>query len=238
MSRKFIITVLIVYLILVAGIIALPENIRETDVSEHPTSTQLYQLAHSFDSVTQLFWGQDLLIVDGVKVYTFNLTTRELNRLSSIPEDKSVVLGNGKGDEILACRWENYEISSKSGKSTLISVSRLNDSSERVLKEVKTFETVRPLTCSLDTIVATYNYHGAPEIYFKIRLDTEKVEKVDPPAPDLIISGEDETNIEKDGKLLLNIKKINTFLYAAISRDQKKVALLDKDGGIWIYTNL
>lgn len=235
MSWKFILASLLAYIVLMAAIATVSYDLDGQKTPSLIVTPEFYQVTHEFKSVRQFFWNKDLFIVDKASIYSYDTESRNLTRINQKSNEENFILGKDFEGNTIKCSWENYTISSPEEDSTVIRVVSLNNPTN-VIKEVKTFETLRPITCTLDVIEATYSYHGAPEEFFSVSLDSGEVHKVPAINNPFTISGDTETKITKQGNLLFLIPKVNNFVYAEISSDQKKAALLDLNGDVWIYT--
>lgn len=138
-----------------------------------------FELIEGISSPHQVSWisNEEVLIVQEKDIFKYNILSKDLEKLGE-REPNSFVSVNSKG-ELMFCEFEHFIINSPEEFSTIF---RIKDMDGDLIKEIKVFETIRPIYMDDEKIVAVTAMDFLEEHFFKIDIESEEKEEIDSPA--------------------------------------------------------
>lgn len=227
-------------LVVVGGFILLKliqeSNIEEQRTEERKTTYAIYPVL-AVDNARKFGWHANNLYIQSTAAYSkYSAGTRESELIINLEEGELADVD--QEGEIYLCTYTNSVITSPEQFATQIEIFNLN---RNLLEQFRLHETVKPLSCNLDSILLTNNYHGAPERYYMYDLNSSRLIETDKPVPEISIEGSETTRLGFGPGLEdeeIQIDKINNFIFAKRSSDQSYIALLDSNGNVWIVEEI
>lgn len=136
------------------------------------------EVIENISSPHQVQWisNEDLLIVKEKDIFRYNIYSKNLERIGE-REPNSFVSLDSKG-ELIFCEFEHFIINSPDEFSTIF---RIKNSKGELIKEMKIFETIRPIRMNESTIIAVTAMDFLEEHYYKIDIESEEKEEIAPP---------------------------------------------------------
>lgn len=137
-----------------------------------------FELIEGISSPHQVSWisNEEVLIVQEKDIFKYNILSKDLEKLGE-REPNSFVSVNSKG-ELMFCEFEHFIIHSPEEFSTIF---RIKDMDGNLIKEIKVFETIRPIYMDEEEIIAVTAMDFLEEHFFKINIESEKKEEIDSP---------------------------------------------------------
>jgi len=136
------------------------------------------EVIDNISSPHQVQWisNEDLLIVKEKDIFKYNIYSKNLEKIGE-REPNSFVSLDSKG-ELIFCEFEHFIINSPDEFSTIF---RIKNSKEEVIKEIKIFETIRPIRMNESIIIAVTAVDFLEEHYYKIDIESEQKEEIAAP---------------------------------------------------------
>lgn len=176
-----------------------------------------YQLIDEINAPHQIEWisDEELLIVKEKHIFKYDIYSKSIERVGEREPNSFVGLEtNGK---LIFCEFEHFLINSPEEFSTIF---RIKDENGNLRKEIKIFETIRPIQMDEKEIIAVTAVDILEEHFYKINIDSE--EKVEIPSP-----------IKKYN---LNIPKYFDVRRVFV-RDKNLYLIEDMKGNLILYNN-
>jgi len=165
-------------------------------------------------NVQQGIWvnEKEIVFVKDSEILLYNIEDREKKYLTEREGNEFVGIGR---DGVLLCSIEHYEIQSLNEFSTVF---KIYNKQRDDTKELKFFETIRPIYMNDEVIIAVTALDFLEEHFYKINIESGKYEEIE---------------IEKKK---YNIKIPKGFqMKKAFIRNQNKYIIEDMFGNLYIY---
>lgn len=136
------------------------------------------EVIRDISSPQQVTWisEEELLLVKAEDIFKYNIYNRSLKKIGERTPNTFVSL-NHKG-EIIFCEFEHFIIESPDEFSTIL---RVRDDKGDLRKEIKVFETIRPIWMDEQKIIAVTALDFLEEHFYRIDIETEYKEEVPSP---------------------------------------------------------
>lgn len=137
-----------------------------------------YELIEGINAPHQVEWlsDEELMIVKEKDIFKYNIYSKNLKKIGEREPNSFVSLdSNGK---LIFCEFEHFIINSPDEFSTIF---RVKNSEGNIRKEIKIFETIRPIEMDEKEIIAVTAVDFLEEHFYKI--DIESGEKIVIPSP-------------------------------------------------------
>lgn len=182
---------------------------KDTDTRQY-----LFSPIEGISNVQQGIWvnEKEIVFVKDSKILLFNIENKEKKYLAERKGNEFVGIGR---DGLLLCSIEHYEIQSMNEFSTIFKIyNKQRDNT----KELKFFETIRPIYMNDELIIAVTALDFLEEHFYKINIENGKYEEIE---------------IERKK---YNVKIPKGFqMKKAFIRNQNKYIVEDLFGNLYIY---
>lgn len=133
-----------------------------------------FSLIENISNVQQVVWvnKENVLLVKDSDVFLLKTTTNELRSISKRNSNEFVGLGR---KDLLFCGIEHYMINSKEEFSTVF---KIYNEERELVKEMKFFETIRPLFMNEDVIVAVTALDFLEEHFYEIQMGSGEYKEI------------------------------------------------------------
>ncbi len=136
------------------------------------------ELIEGINSPDQIQWISDneVLMVKNQDIYIYNIYSKSFIKLGE--RKPNSLVGLGLNNRLLFCEFEHFIIHSPEEFSTIF---RIKDSEGNLKKELKIFETIRPIFINEEEIFAMTAVDFLEEHYYKINIETEEKIEIENP---------------------------------------------------------
>lgn len=184
---------------------------KDTDTRQY-----LFLPIEGVSNVQQAIWvnEKEILFVKDSEIFLFNIENKEKKYLAERKGNEFVGIGR---NEVLLCSIEHYEIQSMNEFSTIFKIyNKQRDNT----KELKFFETIRPVYMNDEVIIAVTALDFLEEHFYKINIENGKYEEI------------------KIERKKYNVKIPKGFqMKKAFIRNQNKYIVEDLFGNLYIFRN-